>query len=119
MPHTVLYAEDHQVVADAVKQTLEAEGLRVVMCADGAVALRKISSSTHYDLFIVDNHLPNVNGLELVGYIRHLPHRKTIPIIMLSASDAQKEAYQAGVDVYLKKPEDVGVLVRFVNQLIR
>jgi CheY-like chemotaxis protein len=119
MPHTVLYAEDHQVVAEAVKETLEAEGLRVVVCGDGAVALRKIAGETHYDLFIVDNHLPNVDGLELVGYIRRLPHRKSIPIIMLSASDAQKEAYQAGVDVYLKKPQDVAVLVRFVHQLIR
>jgi len=119
MPHTVLYVEDHKVVADAVKQTLEAEGISVVICVDGAVAWRKISGDTHYDLFIVDNHLPHVNGLELVGYIRRLPHRKTIPVIMLSASDARKEAYQVGVDVYLKKPEDVGVLVRFVNQLIR
>jgi len=119
MPHTIFYAEDHQVVADAVKDTLEAEGLRVVVCADGAVALRKISGSAHYDLFIVDNHLPNVGGLELVSYIRHLPHRRTAPIIMLSASDARREAYQAGVDVFLKKPEGVEVLVRFVNQLIR
>jgi CheY-like chemotaxis protein len=118
MPHTILYAEDHQVVADAVKDTLESEGLRVVLCADGTVALRKIASDTHYDLFIVDNHLPNVDGLELVAYIRRLPHRKSIPVIMLSASEARREAYHAGVDVYLKKPEDVAVLVRFVKQLI-
>ncbi|HEV2705289.1 MAG TPA: response regulator [Pyrinomonadaceae bacterium] len=119
MPHTILYAEDHRVVAEAVKDTLESEGLRVIVCTDGAVALRKITSDAHYDLFIVDNHLPHVDGLELVSYIRRLPHRKSIPIIMLSASDAQKEAYHAGVDVYLKKPEDVSVLVRFVHQLIR
>jgi CheY-like chemotaxis protein len=119
MPHTILYAEDHKVVADAVKDTLESEGLRVVLCADGAVALRKIASETHYDLFIVDNHLPNVDGLELVNYIRRLPHRKTIPIIMLSASDAQREAYNAGVDVFLKKPDGVTLLLRFVRQLIR
>jgi CheY-like chemotaxis protein len=119
MPHTVLYAEDHQVVANAVKDTLESEGLRVVLCCDGAVALRKITGETHYDLFIVDNHLPKINGLELVSYIRRLPHRKSIPVIMLSASDAQQEAYQAGVDVFLKKPDGVAVLVRFVHQLIR
>ncbi len=70
-------------------------------------------------LVIVDNHLPNINGLELVRYIRQLPHRKAIPVIMLSASDAQSEAYAAGVNIFLKKPEGVGVLVRFVNQLIR
>jgi CheY-like chemotaxis protein len=119
MPHTILYAEDHKVVADAVKDTLESEGLKVVLCADGAVALRKISSEAHYDLFIVDNHLPNVDGLELVSYIRRLPHRKAIPIIMLSASDAQREAYNAGVDVFLKKPDGVTLLLRFIRQLIK
>jgi len=119
MPRTIFYAEDHQVVADAVKATLEAEGFRVALCVDGADALRNISGDTHYDLFIVDNHLPNVDGLELVRYIRRLPHRRSVPVIMLSASDARREAYQAGVDVFLQKPEDVGVLLRFVRQLIR
>jgi len=119
MPHSILYAEDHQIVADAVREALEAEGFRVAVCGDGAAALRKISGSTHYDLFIVDNHLPHIDGLELVSYIRRFPHRQRIPVIMLSASEAQKEAYQAGVDVFLRKPEDVGVLLRFVNQLIK
>ena len=119
MSFTVLYAEDHKIVADAVKETLEMEGWRVVLCTDGAVALMKISDETHYDLFIVDNHLPNVNGLELVRRIRQLPHRRSIPIIMLSADDYRREAHAAGVNVFLRKPEGVTLLVRSVNQLIR
>ncbi len=116
---TILYAEDHKIVADAVKETLKAEGLRVVICRDGAVALRRISSSARYDLFIVDNHLPHVNGLELVRHIRQLRHRRTIPIIMLSGSDAQGEAERAGVNIFLKRPEGVKTLVQSVKQLIR
>lgn len=116
---TVLYAEDHKIVADAVKETLEEEGLRVVLCSDGAVALQRISGNARYDLFIVDNHLPNVNGIELTRYTRQLPHRQNIPIIMLSATDSHREAYQAGVNVFLKKPEGVKKLVESVNQLIK
>lgn len=116
---TVLYAEDHKIVADAVKETLELEGFRVVLCSDGAVALQRISGNARYDLFIVDNHLPNVNGIELIRYTRQLPHRQNIPIIMLSATDSQGEAYQAGVNVFLKKPEGVKSLVEAVNQLIK
>jgi CheY-like chemotaxis protein len=100
---TVLYAEDHKIVADAVKETLEEEGFRVVLCSDGAVALRRISGNAHYDLFIVDNHLPNVNAIELIRHTRQLPHRQSIPIVMLSATDSQREAYRAGVNVFLKK----------------
>ncbi|HVF56164.1 MAG TPA: response regulator [Pyrinomonadaceae bacterium] len=118
MPLTIFYAEDHKVVADAVKDTLEDEGLRVVLCDDGAVALMNISGETYYDLFIVDNHLPNVNGMELVRRIRKLPHRRSIPVIMLSASDYEREAYEAGVNVFLRKPEGLAMLVESVNQLI-
>jgi CheY-like chemotaxis protein len=116
---TVLYAEDHKIVADAVKETLEEEGFRVVLCSDGAVALQRISSTARYDLFIVDNHLPNVNGIELIRHTRQLSHRQTIPIIMLSATDSQREAYQAGVNVFLKKPEGIKKLVESANQLIK
>jgi CheY-like chemotaxis protein len=118
MSLTILYAEDHKIVADAVKETLEEGGFRVVLCSDGAVALQRISGNARYDLFIVDNHLPNVNGLELVRHTRQLPHRRTIPIIMLSASECQREAYRNGVNVFLKKPEGMKLLVKFVNQLL-
>jgi two-component system response regulator VicR len=116
---TVLYAEDHKIVADAVKETLEEEGFRVVLCSDGAVALQRISGNARYDLFVVDNHLPNIHGIELVQHARQLPHRRDIPIIMLSATDSQREAYQAGVNVFLKKPEGVKNLVGSINQLIK
>lgn len=116
---TVLYAEDHKIVADAVKETLEEEGLRVVLCSDGAVALRRISGNARYDLFVVDNHLPNVNGIELIRHTRQLPHRLNIPIIMLSATDSHREAYQAGVNVFLKKPEGVKHLVEAITKLIK
>ena len=115
---TVLYVEDHKIVADAVKETLEEEGFRVVLCSDGAVALQRVSGHARYDLFIVDNHLPNVNGIELIRHTRQLPHRQNIPIIMLSATDSSGEAYQAGVNVFLKKPEGVKKLVESVNRLI-
>jgi CheY-like chemotaxis protein len=119
MPLTILYAEDHKIVADAVKETLELEGFRVVLCSDGAVALQRISGNARYDLLIVDNHLPNVNGIELIRHIRQLPHRQSIPIIMLSATDSSGEAYQAGVNVFLKKPEEVKKLVESVNNLVK
>ena len=82
-PVTILHVEDHKVVAEAVKETLELEGLRVVTCADGAVAVNRMAGDATYDLLIFDNHLPNVDGLELVRYARELPHRRRTPIIML------------------------------------
>jgi DNA-binding response OmpR family regulator len=77
-----------------------------------------MASGASYALLIFDNHLPNVNGLELVRYARRLPHRRRTPIIMLSASEVAAEAREAGADLFLRKPQDVGMLVRAVEVLV-
>lgn len=118
MPLTILYVEDHRLVADAVRDTLEAEGWRVVACVDGAAALTKIASGARYDLLITDNHLPNVDGLELVRYVRRLKHRAELPVVMFSAVDCEAEACQAGVNVFLRKPDDIQRLIPAINQLL-
>jgi DNA-binding response OmpR family regulator len=119
MPLTILYVEDHKVVADALKDTLEAEGWRVVLCYDGAAAINRVASEASYDVLVFDNHLPNVNGLELVRYARRLSHRQRTPIIVLSASEASTEARDAGADVFLRKPQDVGMIVETVKALVK
>ncbi len=114
MSLTILHVEDHKVVADAVRETLEGHGWKVVTCIDGAVALTKLASTASYDLLITDNHLPNVNGIEIVCYARRLAHRKHLPIVMLSATECHKAAIRAGANVYLSKPEGVNVLVETI-----
>ena len=117
-PITILYVEDDEAVAGAVKDTFEAEGRRVITCADGAAALKLIAGKTHYDLLIFDNELPGIKGLELVRHARLLPHRKRTPIIMFSASDVETEAWRVGVDAFLRKPQDIGELPAMVTRLL-
>lgn len=115
---TVLHVEDYKIVADTVRDTLEAEGWKVTSYADGITAFREIESETHYDLFLVDNDLPGMSGLELIRKIRNIPHRKNTPIIVFSASDCKSEAGRAGANVFLKKPEGVSVLVQTISKLL-
>src|ERR671916_724976 len=103
MPHTtILLVEDSKFVADAVCETLEAEGWRVRTCADGFAAWLLIKSEAHYDLLLLDNELPNMSGLELTRRARDLAHRQRTPIIMLSASECGREARQAGANEFLR-----------------
>jgi len=85
MPH-ILLVEDNQVIAQAVEDTLEAEGWRVTRCGDGAVAMLKLAGKATYSLLLCDNQLPSLSGIELVRYARTLPHCREMPIIMFSAS---------------------------------
>jgi CheY-like chemotaxis protein len=117
MPH-ILLVEDTQIVADAVRETLEAEGWHVETCADGLAALTRIESGAHYDLLLLDNELPNVGGLELARTARGLAHHKQTPIIMISATECGRAARRAGADAFIRKPEGIGQMVEIVARLL-
>jgi CheY-like chemotaxis protein len=119
MALTILYVEDFKIVADAVKDMLGSEGWHVETCEDGLAALSLIESGEHYDLLMLDNELPRMNGLELVRRARKLPHHQRTPIIVVSASEVGTEARRAGADVFLRKPQDVGLLVGTVKELVK
>lgn len=117
-PVTILHAEDNRVVANVVRDALEIEGWKVTTCADGATALRRIESDAPYDVLLLDYDLPRVSGLELVRRARQTPHRKRVPIIMLSAADCEREAWRAGVTAFLRKPEDVLKLAETIARVL-
>jgi DNA-binding response OmpR family regulator len=117
MPH-ILLIEDFEPVRESVKETLEFEGWRVETCADGFVALVLIKSDRRYDLIILDNELPNLSGLELTRRARELPHRKETPIIMLSARECARDAFLAGANLFLRKPQDISKIVEAVARLL-
>jgi CheY-like chemotaxis protein/tetratricopeptide (TPR) repeat protein len=115
---TILHAEDNEAVASVVKDTLESKGWKVKTCADGITALRKLASKVRYDLLLLDNDLPGVTGLELTRTTRKLAHRRRTPIIMFSASDVETEAWKAGVDAFLRKPQDIDNLTAMATRLL-
>jgi CheY-like chemotaxis protein len=114
---TILYAEDYRSLLNYVTELLEAQGWRVETCADGLSALEKIEGDDNYDLLILDNGLPGMHGLELVERARSLPHRRHTPIIMLSASDVAPSANRAGVNAFLKKPDEIDALIETIKRL--
>jgi CheY-like chemotaxis protein len=115
---TILHVEDEKLVSDAVRDTLAYEGYAVKVCATGTAALRLLSSDEKFDLIIVDAELPGIGGLELIRRARQMRHRRRTPIIMLSASDVETEAWRAGVDAFLQKPDGVRELVGVVGRLL-
>jgi CheY-like chemotaxis protein len=115
---TILYAEDYGLLLHYVKELLEEQGWRVETCADGLSALERIEGDKDYDLLVLDNSLPGMSGLELVRRARSLPHRRRTPVIMLSASDVALSASRAGVNIFLKKPDEIDALVETIRRLL-
>ncbi len=115
---TILHAEDDRIVADAVRVALEAEGWRVVTCPDGAAALNELASPARYDLLITDHDLPRLTGLDLIDCAGMLRHRARLRVLMLTASDCEREARRAGVAAFLQKPAGVTELVPTIKRLL-
>jgi two-component system chemotaxis response regulator CheY len=118
MSLTILYVEDDRLVSQAVRQMLESEGWRVEACANGNSAMNRLAGGAAYDLLIFDNDLPGTSGLELTRYARNLPTYRGTPIIMVSASDCSAQARGAGVDLFLRKPDEIDRLVDTIKRLL-
>lgn len=116
---SVLHVEDEATVADAVKMTLDDEGWSVETCTDGVDALEALTGSARYDVLIVDNQLPSLDGVELIRRTRALAHRQQTPIIMLSGNaDVEMQARRAGANAFLRKPSDMSVIAETVARLL-
>ncbi len=114
----VLHVEDYKLVADAVRDTLQALGWKVDTCTNGVAAMKILDSNEAYNIFIFDYDLPGHNGIELTRHARTLPHRRRTPIIMFSASDIEQEAWRAGASAVLQKPHDMNRLSETVTRLL-
>jgi len=114
----VVVYQDRADVADAVKETLEAEGWKVETCGDGAAALENLESGARFDVLIFGNKLPDTTGVDLIRRARALAHRQLTPIIMLSGDEVEREARRAGANAYLRKPGDVRSLSETVARLL-
>src|SRR5213080_3584775 len=116
---TILHVESHEDVSELVSNLLTAENYQVELCTDGDRALRKLTSDDFYDVLVIDNDVPGLSGLELVQRARKITHRRRTPIVMLSASDYETQAWRAGVDAFLKTPEQINELPATVARLLR
>lgn len=114
----VLHVEDYKLVADAVRDALEALGWKVETCTSGVAAMKILESNDPFNIFIFDYDLPGRNGIELTRHARTISHRRRTPIIMFSASDIEREAWRAGASAVLQKPQDINRLSETVTRLL-
>ena len=100
----VLIVEDDIQLNATITKFLELLSFEVNSTIDGEEAISIIDKS-NFDMYLIDINLPNINGLDIVKYIRKKDI--TTPIIMITASlevDNFITAYDNGCSEYIKKP---------------
>ena len=118
-PVKILYVDEYDLVLQTVQHMLEIEGWSVETCRDGLEALVRIKSSERYDLFLFNESLPGIKGIELVRHARSLAHRRRTPVIIFASTDCEQQAIEAGADAVIRKPDDIEVLTHTVAVCLR
>jgi len=120
---SALVAEDNPVNQMIIKKILSNWNIKVDVAPDGIKVIEKLKEN-HYDLILMDLHMPLMNGYEATRKIRTemVDGKQNIPIISLSAAvmeEEQKLAMDAGVNDILGKPFDPAVLYHKIKELVK
>ena len=113
----VLIVEDEQAIANLIYINLSDEGYHCTCAFDGKQGADLIEKE-NYDLILLDIMLPEIDGYELLEYIRPMG----IPVIFITAKGAVNDRIKGlklGADDYLVKPFQIGELLARVEAVLR
>jgi CheY-like chemotaxis protein len=114
---TILLVEDDVDLGDCIVAALEeATPYHVLLASNGIEALQ-IISSLKPDLFLLDYHLPSMDGLELHERLHQIQELENIPTLFLTAYPFSL-ALRGRKVISLKKPFDFEELIRVIHELL-
>ncbi|MFL6091108.1 MAG: PAS domain S-box protein [Aeromicrobium sp.] len=118
---TVLYIEDNPSNTVLVEGALSLRPhIRVVSAALGRLGL-DLAREHRPDLILLDLHLPDINGDEVLLYLRADERTAAIPVIVVSADATQRrigDMLQAGATAYVTKPLVIRDFLRTVDEVL-
>jgi two-component system, chemotaxis family, chemotaxis protein CheY len=123
MGYKVLIVEDSEASRDYLAATVTSfDGVEVVATDRGFEAL-KLLPLYRFDLIITDIQMPDINGLELINFVKKNPNYRNTPLFIVTAEGREQDRARGlalGASEYLVKPvkeEDLVALLRRYLQL--
>lgn len=109
--------EDNLATARLLKTLLEIEGFPTWTATHEEEAWGMIQEHSP-DVVLIDMHLAQAEGLDLLHGIRKDPDRASTAVVMTSAMDRGDEALNAGADAFLPKPFSREKLIQIVERAL-
>jgi CheY-like chemotaxis protein len=100
MPPFVLIVEDDEDLSNIFASTLESSGFEVGIAKNGRIAL----AQTTPDLVILDMHLPQISGAQVLEHIRSDERLANVRVIVTTADARMGESLEDQADLVLIKP---------------
>ena len=117
---TVMVVDDSVTVRKVTTRFLEREGYRVITAKDGVDALQVLQNESP-TLMLLDIEMPRMDGFEVASQVRSSDRLKDLPIIMITSRTGDKhreKAMSIGVNHYMGKPYQEGVLLSAIKELL-
>jgi two-component system chemotaxis response regulator CheY len=115
----VLLVEDSPTMRSFVATALEDAGdVELIEAASGFAALQALPGA-RFDLVISDVNMPDINGLELIRFIRSNPAHAKVPLVMISTDGRERDRERCmslGANGYLVKPFRPEVLIEEIRR---
>ena len=119
--HVVLYIEDNLANLKLVQRVMERRGdIEIIPAMQGRLGL-ELARQHHPVLILLDLHLPDVPGDEVLQQLCDDPETATIPVVVVSADATPGQTQRllaAGASAYLHKPFDVRELLAILDRLL-
>jgi two-component system chemotaxis response regulator CheY len=118
----ILIVEDSPTMRSLLSSSLETlEGpVKIVEVASGFEALRHLPRE-RFDLIVTDINMPDINGLELVSFVKTNPTYRDIPLVIVSTEGSARDrdkGLELGANAYLVKPFDPDTLCDIARRLL-
>ncbi len=114
----VLVVDDEDTLRTVLSQELKGEGYDVETASDGQIAIDTIREKT-FDLILLDIKMPNVDGFEVLKYIKE--NHKNLKVIMLTGFADLKNAIESkklGAEDFVSKPYDLVDLLTTIERVL-
>ena len=121
MAAQILIVEDEPAIQDLITVNLTHAG-HSVRCASDAERAHQMLKDWMPDLLLLDWMLPGITGLEFTRLLRSEARTRDVPIILLSARDAERDkiaGLEVGADDYITKPFSARELLARVAVILR
>ncbi len=117
---TIMIVEDSATTRSMIRAVLEEfDEVETVEAASGFEAI-KLLPSQEVDLVVTDINMPDINGLELINFMRKDERWLNIPIIIISTERSEEDKRRGvalGANAYITKPFDPEDLQSLVKEL--
>ncbi len=112
---TILIVDDESALRNVLVEVLQDEGYTVWSVTHGQAAL-EFMLTTIPDVVITDYMMPRLNGIELAQVMAETPELAKVSVVLMSSSSRANREHE--VDVFLKKPFDIDLLLSVIANLV-